>query len=194
VAYLKHFVFEIEVNYPQHEVLNFCQQALLNLPFVKWKTLFLFIQYFSPTGTCSSFSCPLLQYEIKYHFSYPLLQYEKVGNFLSFILTTPTSQWLVHLMQLQLFTVNAVLLNLHSFLYPLLLWGESRGQHPKSTRNTSRSTAISHSSVGSTSIQGQARSEILSLHLVLGQPQGRVGVTRRTSLGQYFVGHSVHMT
>jgi len=25
-----HFVFEIEVNYPQHEVLNFCQQELLN--------------------------------------------------------------------------------------------------------------------------------------------------------------------
>jgi len=66
VTHLKHFVFDFEVNNPQHEVLIFCQQELLNLPFVKRKTLFLFILLFH-----------LLEHT---DFSCPLLQFEKVGN------------------------------------------------------------------------------------------------------------------
>jgi len=36
-----------------------------------------------------------------------------------------------------------------SFLCPIFLWGESRGQNSRRTRNTPRSTAISDSSAGS---------------------------------------------
>jgi len=66
---------------------------------------------------------------------------------------------------------------IYSFWCPLFLWGKSgESSSPRRTRNTSRSTAISDSSVGFTPRPYQARSEMKLLQLVLGQTLGRFPV------------------
>jgi len=62
--------------------------------------------------------------------------------------------------------------------------GEVAGQQPQETWYTSQSTAISHSSAGSTPRRDQARSEMQLLHPSLGRPLGRfpVDLARRTCL------------
>jgi len=59
-----------------------------------------------------------------------------------------------------------------------------RGTSPRRTQNTSRSTAIPDSSVGSTPRRDQARSEVQTLHLVFGRPLGcfPVDLASRTCL------------
>jgi len=75
---------------------------------------------------------------------------------------------------------------------------ESRGgSSPRRTRNTSRSIGISNSSAGSTPRRYQARSEMQSLHLVLGRTLGRFPVGVDCSLKDLvcysFRGHCGHM-
>jgi len=66
VIHPNRFLFDLEVNYPQHEMLTFCQQELLNISFVKRKTF--------------SYS-PSLFYPLEHiYFSCPLSQFEKAGN------------------------------------------------------------------------------------------------------------------
>jgi len=56
------FLFEIAVKNPQYEVLKFCQHELLNLSFVKRKTLFYSSSLFHPQEHID-LSCPLLRFE-----------------------------------------------------------------------------------------------------------------------------------
>jgi len=90
----------------------------------------------------------------------------------------------------------------HSFTHfrARFSFGESREcSSPRRTRNTSRSTAISDSSAGSTPRRYQANLEMESLHLVLARTLGRfpVGVDIDCSLNglvRYsFLGQFAHM-
>ena len=64
------------------------------------------------------------------------------------------------------------------------------GNRPRMTWNTSRSTTISDSSAGPTPRQNHARSEMQSLHLVVGRPLDRfpVGLASRTCLASLSLG------
>jgi len=68
-----------------------------------------------------------------------------------------------------------------NFLRTPLVAGTSEELESPRTRNTSRSTAISDSSAGSTQTRDQARSELQSLYLVLRRPQGRFTVDLASS-------------
>ena len=80
---------------------------------------------------------------------------------------------------------------------PAVRFGRVGGSITRKTRNTSRSTAISDSSVALTPRRDQARSEMQSRHLVFGRPLGRfpVGVdcSSKDLSCHSFLGHSGHM-
>ena len=82
--------------------------------------------------------------------------------------------------------LNLDFLNWHTsfILIHAFLSGGSRGRQPWSSRNIPWSAAISDSSAGSTPRKEQARSEVQSLHLLLGRPPDRfsVDVANRTCL------------
>ena len=74
----------------------------------------------------------------------------------------------------------------HSFSRLLFLREGRRASSRRRTRDASQSTAISDISAGSVPRRVQARSEMYSLHLVLGRPIGPfpVGIASRTCLAK----------
>ena len=64
----------------------------------------------------------------------------------------------------------------HSFSWPFSSREGRGGSSPRSTRDTSLSTAISGKSAGSTPRRDQTSSEMKSLHLILRRPLGRFPV------------------
>jgi len=91
-----------------------------------------------------------------------------------------------YLLVLGLFLI--IFVSLIHFHAPFSSGEGGRSSSPRRTSNTSRPTAMSDSSAGTTQRWDQAWSDLWALHLVLGQPQGHfpLSVSSRTCLNKQF--------